>query len=336
MSEHSPGNEQAQLDFIFWRHIPQNEQAMLDSLEEADAILLESHPQQKKRDKLIQEAVLNKVLGGELTAREKGVLNFEFGKYADRVNYQSVKELLPGILGGVEIAIADKYHDSGKIVRLLDANPDDYPEISQRLDEDVTPFAVSSFEDFTTKTLERIKETNGIHNLSERDPVIIDQIKRHREAFEDKKIVVVYGANHTAISHPFIKKGEAKRRFIGSERGHKPVKVRYSIDSMVVRTVGFGKDLNEDLIDRLAVKSILFTQFFGARQEEDLSKLQQELRSYQNDAISVSDQASQAALAISSEELDRFKTVFDEATKSPSEQTKQKLHEFVRLLLSLG
>ncbi len=261
---------EASLDFVFWRHTEPNVEKMVETVEsiDPDIILIEAPPTQEKKERRILEAIANLALGGELSRAHKGILRYEHGERALRMDYKHLMKFLPGIFKGqtgVDALLA-RFHDSEKNLYFTDVNASEHGDIVEDIKRmDTMHSELNKLKDGEETPLDDGVETPVAilklfgKNIRERDEVSARQIEMYRMQFPDARIVAIYGNNHSGIYHGLSSSSpNVRRHFIDTTRLFPPpTRMVYPIESQISRSVRFNKLVSQELIDRLAVFSAL-------------------------------------------------------------------------------
>lgn len=275
--ERAPG-----MDFIFWRHIDANTPSLIGTLRaiDPDVILLESSPVTPKRHKRIAEGLANLALGGELTKAQLGALKYQLGEkilsftYKDLYTHSS--SILDGDAGGDDIIHA--FHDTGKILGLLDANTTEHPEVqeainsvereagsfnAERLSQDDPDIRV------LTEPVRFLKDFGNTIRM--RDEIAVGQIQHYRSSYPNARIAIVYGFNHSGIYHPFARNINNKRQFIDTTRdtGKPGIKHLSMPQDQVIRAARFGKEVPDTLLNQVFLENAITSELLAQVKEAD-------------------------------------------------------------------
>jgi hypothetical protein len=250
----------------------------MPEIAEADVLLLESPPRATRREKLLQEAVINHLLGSELTRQQAGVLNYTFQEQVEGLSDLPV-ESFKDVVDSLALNIIKEHRSTGKTVRLLDANKTDHPELSEKIADMRQSLAVANQNDHGADQSTRFKQQvqNQIQfstvfgeTIKTRDDIIKQQVEAYAQEFASRSIAVVYGLNHTSIAHDRLRSDTATRVFVPDALlpavdGAKRV---YDLQNEFMRRVVFDK-LDEptaiDMASRILIRNSLMTQLAAER-----------------------------------------------------------------------
>lgn len=317
-----------QLNFVFWRHIDKNAPLVIPKLVNADIILLEDSPFTDKRERKIRDALANFVMGNEISEGQMNMLSFQFGDEVKNITYSLdvSKQVLPTLFQPLVVGIIDNFHGKGKELHFLDANTKEHAELVQDINsvfeaqKDVSQAVqdgdITSFDELQQKTKE-ILQKQGQH-VGLRDEIIKDQIKAYAEAEPDKKIAIVYGMNHSGLSHEFIQDGQAQRVFVGRHSGQAQY---FNLDSQAQRYARFGREIPDSIVRRILAKSIMYVLMtYSADPEISADTLQQYMKTFDPDAMSLLDVCDSKAQSMDDAELEQFAKLYDACLKDLDDQ----------------
>ncbi len=327
----------AELNFIFWSHVEENVPELLEVLDPYDVIFLESSPNGPKRQKLIAEAIINKFLGGELSRQHQGVLNYEYGEAADLFTYGNMRKLVEKNLSGEERGIVERYHDSGKTVRFLDTNPKDNPDVVElvgRASEVRARMNLSAHrreKSSVDQNMSDLEELIGLRAAADviREGVIEKQLDNLLPQYPNKRIAVVYGSSHTAISFKYLDAGMARRMFLNEDSAG-GVKKIHDVTNEAVRSLRFGKPLPKKLLQRILFRSSVLAELLAMKSEQDVLDMLDKMDNFDPDSMKKTDIAGRLAREISDEQLDEFVVYLDEVLHGFQPGDLARLHQFLQ------
>ncbi len=309
---------------------------MLPYLDDADVVLLETTPLEQKRSKIVREALLNRLLGGPLTARQTNILAYEYGRDAEHLSYENIDmPSLRGSLVATEWGIVDRFHDSGKTIRLIDANPKDHPGIVGQVREALV-VAMTANDAMRSDTPSSFAEIKGwqtdffrLEGLSTagRDEIAAAQVTAAQAEFPGKRLAVVYGALHSGISHEFLRRGDGARRiFLDPIPSPAGSTVYYGLDGEAIRRFRFGKPVTDELIMRTLLQSALVA-CMAHEKDIVLGSEVADLWKFEEATHRMRIMADRIARRATAEQLSTYAAVADEAFKDPRTETKQRVME---------
>jgi hypothetical protein len=230
-----------------------------------------------------------------------------------------------------EAGIVQYYRDSGKTLRFLDVNPKNNPEI-------VAEF-VSTYESRMALTARmrknqvvsyyeiRQSRLNFINtfgkNIAARDEVIDSQIAGYEKEFAGKRIAVVYGAHHTALSHERIHQNTATRTFVGRVAAR-----QYDLEGQAVRTVRFGKPLTTELIDRVMLMNSLVA--YGSQLEDIIpGTTLNDAIDFEGATVDIAVQADRIVRGLSAQAVHKFTSIIESANDMIEDENFAKAMQYV-------
>jgi hypothetical protein len=329
------------LHFIFWRHVPGNVPAVLEELEDAEVLLLESSPAQPKRAKIVKEALMNYLLDAPLTRRQTTVLAYEgIDPNASYATYRQLEEVtLAKAFEPLEHCILERYHSTGKLVRFMDSNPKDQPEIAEET-EHMIQLATETNDMIRTRQLTSLEAIQARYfgflaafakTIRGRDVVTGEQLVKQQETFPNRRLAVVYGPGHTAISHPWLHRGLATRVFIDSVPNPAGLKQSYGLDGEAIRRLMYEKPMPEDLIIRCLLKNSMVARLAEQRGRV-LRPEVADLWIYEDETYDLELLTTARARAATAAELAVYSTVLDAGLRNPTDESAARLDQFLERL----
>lgn len=328
------------IEFLFWRHIDQNVPDLVQELEDKDVLLLEISPLTAKRTRLKVEALLNVATGAELTPKQMSLIDYESGGNVDfdALSFEHIEGYLATTLPSGDYELIKRLVGSGKTIRFLDTNPTDNPDVDEIISDFITQRSeinngetrgvIKNYADMVKLTKNYVM-TEG-KAIDARDEVIVGQIESYAREFSGQKIAVVYGANHTAISHPFIRQGQATRTFV-DQTNKADLNYLYTIDSEVVRRARFGREIPDELIARQLFKSNIYASLMSLIHQREFSgtELAEQMVKFDPNALSLSDFANDYARSADMQEVEQYERLTDDALKAGSDEALRSRSEFL-------
>lgn len=345
MSLETPGMAESRLPysnlrFIFWRHIDENIPYVLPELEEADLILAEGAPLIEKPEKLRREALANFVLGGELTSRHANILRRNFGiedvTYDPKIT-EGLLPIMPQIFDALTVGIMRSFGGSGKNLRFLDANGTDHPEAIAEVrgmiaaqtacNEALARGEIGSFDEFRA-AFDGVFKLRGT-SLAHRDAIIELQIESALDDNPGAKAVVLYGKNHSAISHRFLRLG-AERVFVSGPDSSTETVQSYGLDAQLERRHRFGKTVPIDLYKRKALKDSLTSVLSGLQNPTEITE---KVSKFDPEMLKHTDVADYVASTASTEVVERYLDLLEQYLASKDPSSGEALLDFVGSLI---